>query len=83
MRMIRWMNGKTRKDRIRNEYIRNSLGVAQIEDEIREKHLRRFGHDIGGQSLRQAVQREATVFKRPLKRKRETKETALEMIIMT
>jgi hypothetical protein len=28
MRILRWMSGVTRKDRIRNEYVRGSIGVA-------------------------------------------------------
>lgn len=42
MRMLRWMNGKTRKDRIRND--RGSLSVAPIGDKMRERRLRWFGH---------------------------------------
>ena len=32
MRMLRWMCGHTRKDRIRNEVIRNKIGVVPIEE---------------------------------------------------
>ena len=32
MRMLRWICGKTRKDKIRYEYIRGAVGVAQIKD---------------------------------------------------
>jgi hypothetical protein len=44
MRMLRWMCGKTRKDKIRNERFREHLGVAPIGDKIRETRLRWFGH---------------------------------------
>ena len=44
MRMLRWMCHKTRKDRIRNDYFRNHLGIAPIEEKIRENRLRWFGH---------------------------------------
>jgi len=36
MRMLRWMSGVTRADRIRNKYVRNSIGVALIVDIMRE-----------------------------------------------
>ncbi|XP_060182471.1 uncharacterized protein LOC132612165 [Lycium barbarum] len=44
MRMLRWMCGHTRSDRIRNEDIRDKVGVASMEDKMREARLRWFGH---------------------------------------
>ncbi|KAD3338666.1 hypothetical protein E3N88_34187 [Mikania micrantha] len=44
MRMLRWICGHTRLDRIRNETIRGRLGVACISDKVREGRLRWFGH---------------------------------------
>ncbi|XP_035838805.1 uncharacterized protein LOC110908170 [Helianthus annuus] len=44
IRMLRWMCGHTRLDRIRNEVIRERLGVARISDKIKEGRLRWFGH---------------------------------------
>jgi hypothetical protein len=44
MRMLRWMSGASRKDRIRNEYVRGSIGAASIMDKIRENIFRWFGH---------------------------------------
>jgi hypothetical protein len=44
MKMLRWMCGHTRKDRISNEFIRNRVRVAPIEDKMREARLRWFGH---------------------------------------
>ncbi|VFQ70297.1 unnamed protein product [Cuscuta campestris] len=44
MRMLRWMCGKTRLDRISNEVIRRQVGMAPVEDKLREARLRWFGH---------------------------------------
>ena len=44
MRMIRWMCGYTRLDRIRNEVIREKVGVAPLENKMREARLKQFGH---------------------------------------
>ncbi|KAF3637054.1 UDP-glucose:glycoprotein glucosyltransferase [Capsicum annuum] len=44
MRMLRWMCGFTRADRVRNEIIREKVGVVSVEDKMREVRLRWFGH---------------------------------------
>jgi hypothetical protein len=44
MRMLRWMCGHTRNDRLRNEVVRKKVEVAPIEDKMRENRLRWFGH---------------------------------------
>ena len=44
MRMLRWMTGHTRLDRIRNVEIRREIRVASIVDKLRESRLRWFGH---------------------------------------
>ena len=44
MRMLRWMCGVTRRDRIRNELIRGTTKVREISDKIQESRLRWYGH---------------------------------------
>ena len=44
MRMLRWMCGHTRKDGVRNDDIRDKVGVAQIEEELVQHHPRWFGY---------------------------------------
>ena len=40
MRMLRWMCGNTRRDKVRNEDIRTKIGIASIEEKMRENRLR-------------------------------------------
>jgi hypothetical protein len=44
MRMLRWICGHTRLGRVRNDGIRDRLGVAQIEEKLIQHRLRWFGH---------------------------------------
>ena len=44
MRMLRWSLGWTRKDRVRNEKIRNMTGVQKFSVKTRESRLRWYGH---------------------------------------
>lgn len=44
MRMIRWMCGLTRRDRVRNERIRGTVKVGPLGKKIQESRLRWFGH---------------------------------------
>jgi len=42
--MFCWMRGNTRRGKVRNEDIRTKIGVASIEEKMRENRLRLFGH---------------------------------------
>ena len=44
MHTLRWMCGHTRKDRVRNDDIRDRVGVAPIEEKFVQHRLRWFGH---------------------------------------
>ncbi|KAF3625481.1 putative polygalacturonase-like [Capsicum annuum] len=44
MRMLQWMCGHTRKDRVMNEIIREKVRIASVEDKMREVRLRWFGY---------------------------------------
>jgi len=44
MRMIQWMCGYARLDRIKNVMIRERVRVARLELKLRETRLRWFGH---------------------------------------
>ncbi|XP_019240349.1 PREDICTED: uncharacterized protein LOC109220340 [Nicotiana attenuata] len=44
LRILRWMCRHARLDKIRNEVIQEKVGVASVEDKIREARLRWFGH---------------------------------------
>ena len=44
MNMLRWSLGVTRRDKVRNEVIRGTIGVGSIVSKLRESRLRWFGH---------------------------------------
>ena len=44
MKMLRMMCGVTKRDRVKNEYIRGSVGVDSIQDKLAQSRLRWFGH---------------------------------------
>jgi len=44
MRMLCWMCDNTRRDKVRNEDIHTKIGVASIEEKMRENRLRWFSY---------------------------------------
>jgi len=44
MRMLRWFCGHTKRDRVRNKVIRDTVGMAPIEEKLTQHRLRWFGH---------------------------------------
>jgi hypothetical protein len=44
MRMLRWICGHIRRDRVRNDNIRERLGVAPVEEKFVQHRLRWFVH---------------------------------------
>jgi hypothetical protein len=44
MRMLKWMCGVTRMDKVRNEYIRGSLKVAPITEKLKRNRLSWYRH---------------------------------------
>jgi hypothetical protein len=44
IRMLHWICGHIRKDRTRNDDIRDKLGVAPIQEKLVQYRLRWFGH---------------------------------------
>ena len=43
MEMLRMMCGVTKRDRVRNEHVRGSVGVDSIEDKMAQSRLRWYG----------------------------------------
>ena len=44
MRMLRWICGNMRRDKVRNEDIRTKIGVTSIQKKMRENRLRWLDH---------------------------------------
>ena len=44
MKMLRFVMGETRKDKIRNEHIRSTVRVERLGMKLREGRLRWYGH---------------------------------------
>ena len=44
MRMLRWIRGKTRKDHVRNQVIKDDAKVCQMSTFLRQERLNWYGH---------------------------------------
>ena len=44
LKMVRWALGVTRKDKIRNEYVRGTVKIAKLGDKLQNARLRWYGH---------------------------------------
>ncbi|KAF3627300.1 putative disease resistance RPP13-like protein 1-like [Capsicum annuum] len=58
MRMLRWMYGFTRSDRVRNESIREKVGVASMEDKMQKVWLRWRGRGRLKKYWREVIRRD-------------------------
>ena len=63
MRMLRWMCGVTREDRIKNDYVRGTTKVVEVSKKAQEGRLRWYGHilrreedHVGKQTMEMEVQ---------------------------
>ena len=69
MKMLRFAMGVTRKDKIRNEYIRGTVKVERLGMKMREGRLRWYGHAM--RRDQEYVGRKMMKMELPGKRKRE------------
>ena len=44
LKMMRWALGVTRKDKIRNKYVRGTAKITKLGDKLRNARLRWYGH---------------------------------------
>lgn len=44
MKMLRWMCGCTRRDRVRNNKIRDTVKVVEISKKVQERRMTWYGH---------------------------------------
>ena len=44
LKMVRWALGVTRKDKIRNEYVKGTTKIAKLGNKLRNARLRWYGH---------------------------------------
>ena len=68
MKMLRWMCGVTRLDRIKNDYIRDTVKVAEVTKKMQERRLQWYGHVMRREE--ESVLRRVMNMEVPGKRKR-------------
>ena len=68
MKMLRFAMGVTRKDKIRNEYIRGTVKIERLGMKMREGRLRWYGHVI--RRDQEYIARRVIEMELPEKRKR-------------
>ena len=73
------MSGHTRKDKFRNDHIRESVEVAPITEKSVENRLTLFEH-VQKQPIDAPVRRMDQTIQSPIKRERETKQILTELI---
>ena len=44
LKMVRWAQGMSRKDKIRNEYVGGTAKIAKLGDKLQNARLRWYGH---------------------------------------
>ena len=44
LKIMRWVMGVTRKDKIRNEYVRETAKIAKLGNKLRNPRLRWYGY---------------------------------------
>ena len=44
LKMVRWALGVTRKDKIRNQYVRGTAKITKLGDKLQNARLRWYGH---------------------------------------
>ena len=80
MRMLKWMCGHTRKDKIRNTHIHEQVGVACIREKMVESCLRWFEH-VQRRPLNALVRRVDQTVWSPVNRGRERPKRTLNDVI--
>ena len=68
MRMLRWMSGVTKLDRIRNERIRGTTKIREISKEVQESRMKWYGHVLRREE--EYIGKRVMVMEMPGKRRR-------------